>query len=62
MSPTPKAVSPREMAKWGTYALLLLAPGSLIVLPLAFAARYWWTRSARLAPAVRRSLSDHRSS
>jgi hypothetical protein len=32
--------TPRDVAKWGAYALLLLAPGSFIVLPVLWLVRY----------------------
>jgi len=33
------SASPLELRKWGTYALLLLAPGSFVLLPA-----YWLLR------------------
>jgi|InoplaM3SPM_1038593.scaffolds.fasta_scaffold318539_1 hypothetical protein len=38
---------PRDYARWGAYALLLLAPGSFVTLPVAWLIRrYTATRSA----------------
>ena len=42
------AASPLELRKWGTYALILLAPGSFVLLPA-----YWLFR--RLAPRAKES-------
>jgi hypothetical protein len=37
--------SPVELRKWGTYALLLLAPGSFVLIPA-----YWLARRLAVAP------------
>jgi hypothetical protein len=41
-----KAVSPREMAKVCAYGLVLLLPGSFVVLPLLWLGRRWTSRGA----------------
>ena len=33
------AAQPRAFVKWGTYALLLIAPGSFVVLPVLWLIR-----------------------
>jgi len=45
-----RSTPPREIARWGVYALLLLAPGSFVVLPLLWLARTWASRATRPAP------------
>ncbi len=35
----------RDRARWWAYALILLVPGSFIVLPVIWAVRLWRTRS-----------------
>ena len=42
------ASTPRELAKWLTYALVLLAPGSFVVLPVL-----WLLRSYRRGASLR---------
>ena len=37
------AATPRDFAKWGAYAVLLLAPGSFFVLPIL-----WLVRQGRM--------------
>ncbi len=44
-----KAIPPREMAKVCAYGLVLLLPGSFVVLPLLWLSRRWMSRSPRLA-------------
>jgi hypothetical protein len=39
------SLSPLELRKWATYALLLLAPGSFVLLPA-----YWLVRRFAVAP------------
>lgn len=39
------ATSPRERAKWCAYALVLLAPGSFVVLPVL-----WLVRRQQASP------------
>ena len=36
----------RAIAKWGACALVLLAPGSFVILPLLWIARRWAARAA----------------
>ena len=48
MSKKARTIPPREMAKWCTYGIVLLAPGSFVVLPLLWLARHWASRTARL--------------
>ncbi len=45
---------PRVLAKWCAYVLLLLLPGSFIVIPLLWLSRRWALMSARseILPAV----------
>jgi hypothetical protein len=38
---TVTAPSPRELTKWCVYALVLLAPGSFVVLPVLWLVRRW---------------------
>ena len=45
-------IPPREIVKWYTYAIVLMAPGSFVVLPLLWLAQHWVSRTARLT-AVR---------
>jgi len=42
---SPSAPSLLELRKWGVYALLLLAPGSFVLLPA-----YWLARRLASAP------------
>jgi hypothetical protein len=42
----PIAPSPRELWKWCAYALILLAPGSFVVLPLLWLARQFGNRAS----------------
>ena len=42
---SPSLPSPLELRKWGVYALLLLAPGSFVLLPA-----YWLVRRLTVAP------------
>ena len=44
---SPASPSPLELRKWGIYALLLLAPGSFVLLPA-----YWLARRLAVAPRV----------
>jgi hypothetical protein len=44
---SPKASPPRELAKWCTYALLLLAPGSFVILPVLWLYRLLGAPRAR---------------
>jgi len=44
-----RAAPSREIGKWCVYALVLLAPGSFVVLPLLWLARYRASRRDRLA-------------
>ena len=41
-----KAAQARGIAKWCACALILLAPGSFVVLPLLWLARYWTQRGS----------------
>ena len=50
-----KTAQARGIAKWCACALLLLAPGSFIVLPLLWVARQWSARRASLAPTPERA-------
>jgi len=43
----PSTIPPREMAKWYAYAIVLMAPGSFVVLPLVWLARHWASRNGR---------------
>lgn len=38
------APSPRELMKWCAYALVLLTPGSFVVLPVLWVIRHLWFR------------------
>jgi hypothetical protein len=51
-----KAIPPREMAKWCAYTLVLLAPGSFVVLPLLWLGRRWVSRGSRLATLPHRGM------
>lgn len=42
-----KAILPRGLAKWLGYALVLLAPGSFIILPALWLARMIGDQAAR---------------
>ena len=46
-----RTIPPREIAKWCSYAIVLLAPGSFVVLPLLWLARHWPARTTRLTTA-----------
>ncbi len=37
------APSPRELTKWCAYALVLLTPGSFVILPVLWLVRRWQT-------------------
>ena len=46
--------SPQELKKWCAYALVLLAPGSFVILPVFWLVRFLGARAARQAdPADR---------
>ncbi len=42
------ATQPREWAKWCVYALVLLTPGSFVIVPLYCLVRHGMQRAARL--------------
>lgn len=41
------APSPRELARWSAYTLVLLAPGSFIVLPVLWLVRRFAVQASR---------------
>jgi hypothetical protein len=45
------AIPPREWAKWCAYALVLLTPGSFVIVPLFCLVRHGMVRVARLKAA-----------
>ena len=47
-----KAFKARQVAKWCAYGLVLVAPGSLVVLPLWLLRRRWASRAALRARAA----------
>jgi hypothetical protein len=49
-----KTAQVRGVAKWCACALLLLAPGSFVVLPLLWLARHWTARGAAFANLAKR--------
>ena len=53
-----KTAETRAIAKWCACALILLAPGSFVIVPLVWLARRWATRGAAPAPAVERRSAD----
>jgi len=49
-----KTAQARGIAKWCACALLLLAPGSFVVLPVLWFARYWAGRRGAPSNALER--------
>ena len=50
-----KAIPASELAKWCACAVVLLAPGSFVVLPLVWLSRRWLSR-ARLTALPHREI------
>jgi hypothetical protein len=44
-----RTATAREMAKWCACVLILLAPGSFVIVPLLWLARQWTARGTVLA-------------
>lgn len=53
MRTTFRTIPPREAAKWCAYALVLLAPGSFVVLPLLWLSRQWVLRETATRNVVK---------
>ena len=52
------AIPPREWAKWCAYALVLLTPGSFVIVPLYCLVRHGLLRTARLKAAPESALIE----
>ena len=53
-----KTAQARGIAKWCACALILLAPGSFVVLPLLWLARHWAARAPAHAGARERETAS----
>ena len=52
------AMQSREWAKWCVYALVLLTPGSFVIVPLYCLVRHGMQRAARLKAACAPATTD----